>query len=123
MTTCREEVIKSLKNLKWKVNNQRQEKYAPNECVVYVSGVKVEIDTTESYIFHTELTIEYNEDDPRRLNERIVSILSHVEADVVSSGADWCTSFKFQDQQVGTTLGTTMNIKLICDYKEIVYHG
>lgn len=117
------EVIKSLRKLKWKVNERRQEKLAPNECYVIPTAVNPTQETTDSYLRKVTCIIGFITDNPISVVDKTDSFLQIVEYDVMHSGVTDCTSFMFEGTNFFDNGGTMVKVEQEFSFRRFVQHG
>ena len=116
------QIGKSMRNLGFKVNYQKQEKLADQECCIYYTDLDDRVYTTHSYVNEWTITILYVERADVKLRPRITEIMRTVEREFVASQEFTATTFKFGKIKI-SELGTSYRAEIPCLLREEIDHG
>ncbi|MFA6771746.1 MAG: hypothetical protein WCS74_03780 [Dehalococcoidales bacterium] len=115
----------AMTELRYIVKNTRQEKIAPNERVVVIDDIEIEIVDTHTYKSYVWVAIEWDEMHPDNLPIEIPKLIKNLEERIMASGANNKTTFKFRQSQINP-LGTTYRVTIIVEYViaiDLEYYG
>jgi len=96
---CKVIVENTLRELGYDVNADITNVLNAKECVVYYSGIPLDLESQMSYDVNVEITIHLNLDNQNELPYVVGEILANVTEAVEISEVPWCTGFRFTSVQ------------------------
>ena len=113
---CKVVVENTLRSLGYDVNVDKTNVLNNKECIVYYSGIPIDIYTQESYDVNVEITIHLNLDNQNELPYVVGEILANVTEQVEVSEVPWCTGFHFISV-TPNQLGSESTIDMVAKYE------